>query len=598
MRTERKAEVRNEAGIALVTTLLLTLLLSILVGAMLASSTSDVLITGNDIRSNQAFFIAEAGIHRASGWFTAKFGADPNSGLFVLPEQDFVMDSTRGALRVELKPVSGNYSAPPSGNVILDYQKGTSPTSFEQQLASSVKVLSGGVLQNVVLAGDSSNTFPASYTVRANNSAGTPTTFNYSQVVTDFTNNLVNQTEGEGRFAVKATLVSIAPPTNGQGTITWLLQSTGTIIRGANTTIASATMYAYLSARLTPIRVTRTVTSGTQVVSASPGVIGRGMISVGANKIHIDSYKSSKGAYGVALAANSYQGQLGATNVGSRGDVRTNNEFSGFVDIANGTVTGRGYSTSAKDSTGPYPDYPIHIDTSKVEYTSGVLFSEDHKYYSQPPLTFPAIANPPAPPSGSPNFSWSSNSAKTLPAGNYNAISVSKGTLTVPPGNYGAMNVSSQGVIVLGVAGQSSTYNFQDFSSASQTQIIFKGPVTINVKNSLDVGAQGTISDLSTPASAIRWNFVGGSGQTVSVGGGGATLGVFYAPNNVLYMRGGTTFYGSISALSISLGGNADIHVDEDAVPGVLTTQVVSTTSTFTVGYTATNYSLWRITQS
>jgi uncharacterized protein Veg len=477
------------------------------------------------------------------------------------------------------------------------------PTTFEQQVGSSVKVLSGGVLKNVVLSGDSSNTYPTSYTVTANNSSIPPTatTFTYSQVVTDFTNNLVNQREGEGIFSVKATLVSIIPPTAmQQGTITWLLQSDGTIIRGSNTPIASATMFAYLSARVTPVQVSRTVVSSVQVVNARPGVIGRGMISVGANQIFIDSYKSSKGAYNVALAAGSYSGQLGSVNRGSRGDVRTNDEFNGFIDITNGTVTGGGYSTLARtpDNSYGYSDYPIHIDTTKVLYNGSVPFAEDHKYYGQPPLTFPAIPTPPAPPAGSADFNWSTNAPKTLPAGNYNAISVSKGTLTIPPGSYGSMSATSQGAIVLGVDGQSSTYNFQDFSMSSQTQIIFKGAVTINVKNSLDVGAQGTISNPAIPASAIRWNFVGGNGQTVSLGGGGATLGVFYAPNNALLMRGGTTFYGAISALSVSLGGNANIHIDEDAVPGVLTTQSVTGTDIFTVGYTATNYSLWRLTQA
>src|ERR1044071_8482525 len=114
MRTEQRTDSRTDNGIALVTTLMLTLLLSLLVGAMLASSTSDVLITGNDIRTNQAFFVAEAGIHRAAGWFSSRFGGDPNSGLYVLPEQDFVTDPTRAALRVELNPVSGTYTAPPT----------------------------------------------------------------------------------------------------------------------------------------------------------------------------------------------------------------------------------------------------------------------------------------------------------------------------------------------------------------------------------------------------------------------------------------------------------------------------------------------------
>jgi len=588
MLMKRNFDISDDKGIAMVTTLLLTLLLSILVGAMLAASTSDVQITGNDIRTNQTFYIAEAGVHRAAGWFTSKFGADPNSGLFILPTQNA---SNSAGVAGQL-----SYTATPY------YQPGVSATTFDQQLATSVKTLSSGLLKNVVLAGDSSNTYPTSYTVTANNGSGTPTTFTYSSVVSDFTSNLYNQTEGEGFFTIKAILVSVIPPSGAvQGTVTWLIESDGTIRQGSNTPIASATMYAYLSARVSPITVTQTVNTPGQVISAGPGVIGRGMISAGANQIHIDSYKSSKGAYGIALASNSYPGQIGSVNLGSRGDVRTNDEFGGYIDISNGTVTGGGYSTFAKVSPdNSYTFDPINIDTTKVDYTASplVLFSDSHKYYSQPALTFPSIPTPPSPPSGSPDFSWSSNSSKTLPAGNYNTINVSKGTVTVPPGNYGSMNLSSQGVIVLGVAGQTSTYNFQNFSSTSQTQIIFKGPVTINVNNSLDVGAQGQIADVSTPASAIRWNFVGGSGQTVSIGGGGNTLGVFYAPNNTLYMRGGTTFYGSIAALSVSLGGNADIHVDEDSVPGVLTTQTVSTTTTATIGYTATNYSLWRITQA
>src|SRR6266513_3418733 len=81
-----KAQTSNENGIALVTTLMLSLLLSILIAGMLLASTSDTVIGSNDLRNNQAFYIAEAGINRASGWFTARFG-DPNAGLYILPEK-------------------------------------------------------------------------------------------------------------------------------------------------------------------------------------------------------------------------------------------------------------------------------------------------------------------------------------------------------------------------------------------------------------------------------------------------------------------------------------------------------------------------------
>jgi Tfp pilus assembly protein PilX len=589
MRNKKMIDTKGEKGIALVTTLLLTLLLSILVGAMLASSTSDVLITGNDIRTNQAFYIAEAGINRGAGWFSSKFGTSPTTGLFILPQQN--ASNTTGATG------QLSYTSPPT----QIYQKGASNTSYEQTIPTCVKVLAGINLQNVVLSGDSTNTYPASYTVNYDNPPGTPQVASYTQVVSDFTNNLFNQTEGEGRFSVKATLISIIPPsvTQPQGNATWLLESTGTITRGNNTTVATATLWAYISAIVRPINVTQTGTTTSTTINVTPGVIGRIMVSLGANQLTIDSYKSSYGQYNAALAANTYAGQQGSTNLGTRGDVRTNDEAGGYINITNGVVSGNAFATlPAPTPTDTFN--PIQIDTSKVLHTISpqTNYSTAYEYYGQNPLIFPDIPDVAPPPSGSPDYTLSTNTSKTLPSGHYNNLSVSKGTLSIPPGTYGSMNLTSQGSIVLGVPKQTTVYNFQQFNAAGQGSIIFAGPVVINVESSLNVGAQGQISDTSLPASAIRWNFKGGSGQTVSVGGGGNTLGVFYSPNNDLELQGGTTFYGTIAARNINLGGNAAIHIDEDAITGVQTTQTVSTTTSVTVGYTAANYSLWRITQA
>ena len=587
MRNKRTIDPRSERGIALVTTLLLTLLLSILVGAMLSSSTSDVLITGNDIRSNQAFYIAEAGINRASGWFSSKFGTNPTTGLFILPLQN--ASNTIG--------VAGqlNYTNTPF------YQKGALATSFEQTIPTAVKVLVGSDLQNVVLSGDSSSTYPSNYSVNYDNPPGTPQSATYAQVVSDFTSNLADQTEGEGTFAVKATLISIIPAgnTQPQGAATWRLESTGKITRGTNTTIATATLWAYISAVVRPINVSQATSAPSTVVNVVPGVIGRIMISLGANQLTIDSYKSSMGSYGATLATNSFPGQQGSTNLGTRGDVRTNDEAGGYINIGNGIVSGNAYSTLSAPGAGDTFD-PIQIDTSKVLHTMTpqTNYSTTYEHYGQNPLIFPDIPDVSLPPSGSPDYALSTNTSKTLPSGNYNKLSISKGTLSIPPGTYGALNLSSQGSIVLGVPKQTSVYNFQQFNAGGQGSIIFNGPVIINVESSLNVGAQGQIADTSLPASSIRWNFKGGSGQTVSVGGGGNTLGVFYSPNNDLNLQGGTTFYGTIAARNVNLGGNAAIHIDEDAITGVQTTQTITTQTSVTVGYTATNYSLWRITQA
>ena len=589
-------EHRNDRGIAIVTTLLLTLLLSILVGAMLISSTADTLISGNDVRTNQAFYIAEAGINRAAGWFSSKFGADPNTGQFILPEQN-PSNSTGATNQL-------SYTDPPY------YQKGQSNTSSEQLIPTSVKIKVSGNLQNVVLAGtgDSTTTYPANYSIKANDTSGVQTTFTYNNVINDFTSHLVNQAEGDGQFSVKATLISIVPP-NGtvQGTITWLIQSTGKIMRGTKS-IASATLYGYLSANVTAI--TRTVNThvADEMVAAAPGVIGRSMVTWNSTPVTIDSYRSSRGKYKAALAANSFPGQIGAFNLGSMGDLRTNNEAfaginngnPGYIDVQNGTITGNAYATFlAPGNGGPENFDAISIRAGHVSDGRGGDFDKtSHGHYGENPLVFQTISNPPTPASGASNYSWTKNQNGTLPAGNWNNISITKGTLTVPPGNYGVIDVATQGTIVLGVQGQQSVYNLQGFTGNAQATIVYRGPVTINVQSGLDAGAGTDVNNSQVPPASIRWNVVGGSGLRVYIGGHGNVVGVFYAPNNDLDIRGTGDFYGAIAARSINIGGSGKIHVDEDAISGVQRAVPIHTAISNVVGYTATSYSLWRITQT
>src|SRR6266480_5980288 len=164
---QQDASFCKEKGIALVTTLMLSLLLSILIAGMLLASTSDTLIGSNDLRNNQAFYIAEAGINRASGWFTARFGANPNSGLYVLPEKylnpeptlvggvDYgMMGSNTVGDTTKLSYTTGELNYKGTLNEDKPYYKAGAVTGTpEQSVPTSVKVLVGGNLQNVVLAG-------------------------------------------------------------------------------------------------------------------------------------------------------------------------------------------------------------------------------------------------------------------------------------------------------------------------------------------------------------------------------------------------------------------------------------------------------------
>lgn len=477
---------KNEKGMAMAITLMLSLLLSILVGGMLLASTSDTLIGSNDVRNNQAFYVAEAGVNREAGWFISKFGASPNAG-YVLPEKyldglNWQGSNTAGAAgkltyTTGEANYAGNYEAAPY------YKPGASASATEQSIATSVKTLVGGSLQNVVLSGDNTNTYPTSYTVEGVNSANVATAYTYNDVVSNFTSNLVNQSEGEGTFTVKAILVSIVAPTDVQpnGMITWLVKSEGKLKQGDKTT-ASATIWAYMSALVTKVPGSRTVSSSQTMVNADPGVVSRAMVTLGSNTVTIDSYKSSKGMYGATLAAGTYAGQLGSVNKGSRGDVRTNNELIngvyGYLDITNGIITGNAYSTFFEDGTnGRYengnwvtdgpplvttPPGPINIDSGKVMYTRdpAIFFGSantpadsGHKQYGQPPLTFQPLPAIP-PPTGNNSYNYNTNANATLPAGNWKNINISKGQLTVPGGTYGVLDLSSQGKVVLGTRGR------------------------------------------------------------------------------------------------------------------------------------------------
>ena len=320
--------------------------------------------------------------------------------------------------------------------------------------------------------------------------------------------------------------------------------------------------------------------------------------------MRVDSYKSSLGKNDSALAVNSFTGQIGAYNLGRRGDIRTNNEAfvgtnsgnPGYIDIKNGTVTGNPYATL------PIPDPGVNDPITAIAISDGLspasIWTAANKNYSQTALIFPPSDSPTAPATGSVNYSWSSSGTGTLPAGNYKDISVSKGTFTIPPGNYGTIDLSSQGTIVLGVPGQNTVYNLRGFSGGAQATIVYKGPVTINVKDSLSAGAGTDVATSTVRPSAIRWNFFGGAGQMISIGGNHAIVGVFYAPNNDLLIGGTGDFYGGVAARNIDISGTGAIHIDEDAQSGVQTTVIQNTTTTGVIGYTATSYSLWRITQA
>src|SRR6202008_2300434 len=123
-------------------------------------------------------------------------------------------------------------------------------------------------------------------------------------------------------------------------------------------------------------------------------------------------------------------------------DMRTNNEVLppsttiGIINVLNGTVTGTAGATNAHPDAGDTGPDPITIDESKVDDGRGNTFLNSSELYSLPPLMFPAVTAPTAPPGTAVNYSYSSKNSATLPpnANGYKNIDVSKGQLTIPPG--------------------------------------------------------------------------------------------------------------------------------------------------------------------
>src|SRR6185369_4876791 len=146
---------------------------------------------------------------------------------------------------------------------------------------------------------------------------------------------------------------------------------------------------------------------------------------------------SSLGPYGSSLPANTYPGQIGRSNIGSRGDLRTNNELInnqwGYINVSTGTITGQAYATlQAPYLLQPSGFLAIDIDLTgnKVKDGHGSSFSLSSEHFGESPLIFNDVAPRPAP-SGTTEYTWSKNQAGTSPAGTYDNITVTHGSLTI-----------------------------------------------------------------------------------------------------------------------------------------------------------------------
>lgn len=165
----------------------------------------------------------------------------------------------------------------------------------------------------------------------------------------------------------------------------------------------------------------------------------------------------------------------------------------------NGTVVGTGASTPS--------GYSININ-------SGVTLR--HIMTRTDPITFPTVGTPTAP-TGNQNIVL--NAGQSAP--NFSqlrdlTVNSSYGSLTVPPGNYGNFSFNNGDTLVLGIAGQNSTYNLQSLVLNSTSNLQILGNVTVNILNQVNVNGGCTVGSATTPT-ALAMNITNG-GLTLNSG--------------------------------------------------------------------------------
>jgi len=600
--------VHNQRGSAMGISMLLTLMFTSLLGAVLVTSLGQSRIGKEHVSTMQSYYLAEAGLKKSAIWFSKNFSTDPKSGLFVLPMRN-TTDSPNPTRLNYVDPLSST-----SGQLVnYSYSAGTAAnTVSDDKLITSVKIGYNGQLRNVVLSGDASNTYPNNYTVMADDSTGTPKSYNISGVVDKFTSELVEQQQPHGRYSVKAILVALNPPATpaSSGTATWRI-----ISKGRSNDGSEKTLVAELSAALVPFTKTETVTTTTQTFVGG-GVFARGALRVDKNA-QIDSYKSTLGDYGATI--------LGIKNVGSDGDIRSNGfGKKGIILVRNGSiVNGDAAISTAYDGKDNAKKDPI------LEEKKGDV--KGNKYYGVPELDFLDVAPVPRPPKGSPHYHLKNNESVTFSKDSYEHIHLhDKSSITLPPGTYGKLHASNKSsTVTLGVAGSTSpvVYNFHEIKLDNSTLVI-QGPVIINVTKEFKLKGAMTIASSLKPKD-IRLNVQDDSGKKNdedieddtydedgdvdedddglsddiyvdsgdTKGGkvkidGGRFYSVIYAPGSKVDIKKGAEVFGSVVGYQVKVKENSKIHIDETLLSGLAETTTVTTTTQVIVGYSTGSYGL------
>jgi len=249
------------------------------------------------------------------------------------------------------------------------------------------------------------------------------------------------------------------------------------------------------------------------------GAFAKNKILFSGNFTAVDSYDSSKGAYGGA-------------NIGTDGDIGVNSIAAEALDIGNGDVYGDAF-------IGPTGNVSTVIKTQAGAVLTGI------KGVLPSPVSLPDVTIP--------DFSGPNISSST----------------TLSPGNFGELDLSGTKTVTLN-AGSSNPgkFYFKSVELTGTSQITTIGNVEIYILEDLKaegngiVNSTGDTSKLTVYVEKHDENGDGIADNVVKLAGNGGFYGGVYAPDVPATVTGNGDIFGSIVGSTIDFAGQGKLHFD------------------------------------
>ena len=518
MRTRTITRASDESGVALIITLFLLAAISALASSLMFLSQTETYATMNYTMMTQARYAGEAGVEKTVNWLVA-----PMEGLstgYTLPSSGSSTDPTSNYTMTTSPVTCSGGSGCLTTTGTCSYTPGLAPTGPCVVLSAM-----NGVTSN----------YPDANTVTAFASAGTGTLTSGSSPI------------GYSTYAV---LMSMQQLGSGSVVQTWSIVSNGTVT-GARTATVQV-----VSTLETPMKGT----TGNGYAAFATGS-GCGAITL-SGSAGTNSYNSA-----------TYGGSGTPTLSTTGGSIGTNGNL---TESGSATIWGKLYTP--RSGVGPCSSGDALTKSGSATVKEGLVAL----------AAAWAPPTPSAPSPAPPTTSMSVSSVTTCASSGLPSCTGTSGNLTVAGGStlatataIGNLSVSGSAQIHIGSATAGACnpcyYSINSLSMSGSTRLILDGgSVVINVAGN---GGSGTVWSMSGSSNIVNPSYVAsnvqinyGGTRSISQSGGTSSSAVLDAPNSAVTLSGGSDFYGSILASTISDSGSVSIHYDS-ALSSMYSTQ-------------------------